>query len=125
MKSSLGHALVSIVFLAMAALQLNDPDPLLWVTVYLCVAVMPIARALGHRLHGAFWVTSGIAFACLIISLPGFIEYLRLEDFASLGDEMSTEKPHIESAREFLGVAIAAVCLFFYRGWHVKTRDAQ
>lgn len=35
--SALGHALAALLFLSMAALQWNDPDPVLWVVVYLAI----------------------------------------------------------------------------------------
>ena len=100
----LGHAVVSLLFFATAALQLNDPDPMLWVTTYLFAAGMPAARLLGYRLPVSFGVALGLAFACLLISLPGFINYLSAEDHALISAEMTREKPYVESAREFLGV---------------------
>ena len=102
----------------MAALQINDPDPLLWMTVYLAIASMPTARTLGYRLPIPFWVTVGLAFACLLISVPGFLDYLSSGDFAAVAKEMSGDKPYVESAREFLGIAMGALCLLFYRNWH-------
>ncbi|MGI9328944.1 MAG: transmembrane 220 family protein [Pseudomonadales bacterium] len=104
--------------MAIAVLQINDPDPILWTTVYLAIAVMPATKIFGYRLPIPFWITVGVAIACLIVSLPGFLEYLKSLDFASIGGEMSTDKPYVEPAREFLGVATGAICLLVYRNWH-------
>ena len=108
----------------MAVLQLNDPDPFLWTVVYIAIAVMPAARVFGYRLPVPFWITVGLAIACLIVAFPGFYAYLLSGDFAAVGEEMSAEKPYVEPAREFLGVVIGAVCLFFYRNWHRPSVDA-
>ncbi len=116
--ATLGHASVSMLFVAMAALQLNDPDPLLWVVVYLAIAVIAGARIFDLRLPAVFWVTVGMAAACLMISLPGFLAYLVSGDLASVGGEMSPHKPYVEPAREFLGIVIGAISLFFYRNGH-------
>ncbi|MEM1115871.1 MAG: transmembrane 220 family protein [Bacteroidota bacterium] len=122
--ATLGHALVAVLFVAMAALQLNDPDPLLWFVVYLAIATMPAARIFGYKLPTLFWGTVGMAIACLLASANGFVDYVYSGDWGSVGEEMSAEKPYIEPAREFLGVAIGAVCLFFYRAWHRRPSDA-
>ena len=116
--SALGHASVAILFAVMAALQINDPDPLLWFIAYLAIASMPAARIFGRRLPVPFWITVGLVVACLLISLSGFSEYLNSGDFASIGGEMSTDKPYVEPAREFVGIAMGAICLIFYSGWH-------
>ena len=121
----LGHVLASVLFVAMAALQINDPDPLLWVTVYVAIALVPAARIIGYRLPILFWATVGMATACLLISLPGFFDYLASGDFASVGEEMSATKPYIEPAREFLGIVIGAICLACYRNSHGKTDGSR
>ncbi len=36
------HLIVAIIFIAFGMVQLNDPDPYLWVVVYLGVAVCAI-----------------------------------------------------------------------------------
>lgn len=110
----LAHGLVAAVFLLMAALQLNDPDPLYWVVVYTAVAAIPAARAFGQRLPTILLIACGMVLAGLLFSLPGFIDYLTSGDYASLGGAMMAEKPYVEPAREFLGLLIAAGCLMAY-----------
>ncbi len=107
----------------MAAIQMNDPDPLLWLTVYLAIAVVPASRIFGMRLPVPFGIVVGLVSAALLLSFPGFVDYMRSGDYASLTGGMSAEKPYVESAREFLGTAIGAVCLLFYRRWHLSSAD--
>jgi hypothetical protein len=43
--TALPHALIGALFTAAAYVQLNDPDPLLWVSAYVAAAAVAIARA--------------------------------------------------------------------------------
>jgi len=110
------HGTVAILFLVMAVIQLNDPDPVYWFAVYALVAVVPAARIFNRRLPGTSAVAGGMVLAGLLIAAPGFVDYLGSGDYASISGKMMAEKPYVESAREFLGLLIAAVGLFFYAG---------
>ncbi len=109
------HAVVALVFLLMAAIQLNDPDPLYWATVYVVVAAIPAARVFEKRLPAIWLVAGGMVLAGMLMSFPGFIDYLGSGDYGSLGGAMMAEKPYVEPAREFLGLLIAVGCLVAYR----------
>lgn len=113
--AKLAHTIVALIFIAMAFVQLNDPDPVFWVAVYLAVAFVPASKLLAYRSIAIFYVVVGMCLAGLLISVPGFIDYLSSQDFAAIGGGMSEDKPYVESAREFLGMLIGAVCLLFYR----------
>lgn len=108
------HAVVAIIFLIMAAIQLNDTDPAYWIAVYVGVAAIPAARIFERRLPTISTVAAGMVLAGLLIAIPGFIDYLASGDYASIGGAMMAEKPYVEPAREFLGLMIAAAVMFFY-----------
>ena len=110
------HTIVAILFLIMAAIQLNDPDPAYWITVYAVVAAVPAGRFFGRRLSRTSLVAAGMVLAGLLISVPGFVDYLASGDYAAIGGNMMAEKAYVEPAREFLGLLIAAVVLVFYTG---------
>ncbi|HUU73061.1 MAG TPA: transmembrane 220 family protein [Burkholderiales bacterium] len=110
------HAVFTLVFVMMAAIQLNDPDPTYWIAVYALVAAIPAARIFGRRLPGISVLTAGMVLAGMLIAGPGFIDFLVSGDYASINDKMSAEKPYVESAREFIGLLMAAVCLIAYAG---------
>ena len=112
--SKFGHLLASLVLIFMAGLQLNDPDPSFWVALYGVSAIMPIATLLGRRLPTTLHIAVGMLLAGLLISFPGFIDYISSGDFGAIGNEMTASKPYVESAREFLGTSIAACVLGFY-----------
>lgn len=109
------HAIVGLLFVWMAVIQLNDPDPLYWFVVYVMVAIIPGARVLGHRLVTVWLIVLGMVIAGLLMSLPGFFDYLMSGDYSGIGGHMTDEKPYVESGREFLGLMIAVVCLLAYR----------
>jgi len=108
------HAIVAMVFVFMAAIQLNDPDPAYWIVVYVAVAAVPAARIFGYRLRKVVLIAGGMVLAGFIIALPGAVDYLASGDFASISGKMLGEKPYVESAREFIGLLMAAVCLLYY-----------
>ncbi|MDG2089388.1 MAG: transmembrane 220 family protein [Arenicellaceae bacterium] len=119
--AKLVHTVVVLMFIAMAFVQLNDPDPIFWVAIYIAISFVPITRLLGYRAISIFYVAFGMCLVGLFISAPGFIDYLGSQDYAAIGGGMSADKPYAESAREFLGMLIGAVCLMFYGFDHLKS----
>lgn len=113
--SKIGHLMVAALFMLMAAIQLNDPDPLYWCLVYLAVAAVPMLHAFERTQVMFYWVTCGLVSAGMLMSLPGFVDYVLSGDYGSVTGAMTNAKPYIEYAREFLGLVIAAVGLYFYR----------
>ncbi len=119
-KEALRHTIPALVPLAMAALQWNDPDPLFWAFAYLMAALAPLGRSIQRHWPGLFNISSGVLFAGLVISLPGSVDFVLSDDYASIVAEMDENRPHIESAREFLGLVIALICHLPYRKWHLR-----
>jgi hypothetical protein len=110
------------LFLALAVIQFNDPDPLYWVVVYGWTAGLPIAAFLEWRWPAGYWVAVGLGLAGLLHAGPGFLDYLASGEYGSVGESMEAAPPYVESAREFLGLLMAAVCLGVYRRWHRTNR---
>ena len=106
---------LSVFFLGMGALQLNDPDPLYWVTVYAMTALIPHGRLLQPHYASLFWITVGMVFAGLLQSYSGFIDFVTAGDWGLLTAPMTDKLPAIEYAREFLGLLFSVVCLVGYR----------
>ena len=106
---------LSVFFLGMGALQLNDPDPLFWVTVYAMTALIPHSRLLHRHYVSLFWITVGMVFAGLLQSFSGFIDFVAAGDWGLLTAQMTDKLPAIEYAREFLGLLFSVACLIGYR----------
>ena len=108
-------AFLSVFFLGMGALQLNDPDPLYWVTVYVMTALIPQSRLLRRHCVSLFWITAGMVLAGLLQSVSGFIDFVAAGDWGLLTAPMTDKLPAIEYAREFLGLLFSVACLIGYR----------
>ena len=98
-------ALVVLGFFVLV--QLNDPDPAFWVMLYAISALVPVLSIVWRWSEPVFWTAVGFCLAGLTVSLPGAFEYLNHLGQESLLQDMSSEKPYIEEAREFLGTSIA------------------
>ena len=97
--------------LVFALVQLNDPDPLIWVTFYAAIACActvaayrPLPRAVSLALGGVIAV--GVA-----LTLPGFVDWLLNRPPSDLWAPMSDDRMYIEHSRELLGLLIAGACL--------------
>jgi hypothetical protein len=98
------NLILAVMFLLFAFVQVNDPDPVLWILIYGSMAVVCIMAAFGYysRIALAILLVGFIAYA--VILLPGFSEWLSQDDKSALFD-------YIEEAREFLGLIICIVVL--------------
>ena len=106
------HVIPAALFLGIAYIQLNDPDPLYWIIVYGGTATTAFARALGKS--SDFWTTIliGAVAAGMVIATPSLVEFIAAGEFAAIGD--MDRAPYIESAREFGGLLLALSLLLYY-----------
>ncbi len=111
--SSILNAALTLIFLLFALVQLNDPDPAIWFSIYLLTAVLcavsifreiPLALLYGFGLVMLFYASIHLEFA---------IEWLMSEDKSELFGEMQEDKYYLEGTREFLGLLIALTTLVF------------
>lgn len=108
------NILLALLFLLFAYFQYNDPDPWLWIGIYLLVAGICGFAAFGRYNH---WLTLatliGLSIYWLIL-LPDFISWFS-EGMPTITGSMKAESPHIELVREFLGLLILMGAV----GWNV------
>lgn len=107
--------LLAFMFLVFAFLQVNDPDPVLWILIYgamSVVCVMAIFESYNRKLLVALMMLFSVY--CYFL-WPGVSEWLRQEDKSVLFDDvMKMEHLYIEESREFLGLIISMVVVLFY-----------
>jgi uncharacterized membrane protein len=104
---------LGVLFLAFAYLQVNDPDPFLWVVIYGAVGVVCLLaaiRGVNRRLILAF---IAILLIYAVTLLPGFWTWLNTSDKQEIFGEMVYKKSYIEETREFLGLLMASAALTF------------
>ncbi len=105
------HFAVCALFLTIAYVQLNDPDPLYWIVVYVGTAAVACGRGFGR--HSRFWTTVliGAASAGMVVAAPSLFEFITSGDIAELGN--MDHAHYIEPAREFGGLSLALGFLLY------------
>ena len=101
---------LALMFVVFATLQYNDPDPLIWISIYGMIAVLMITN---------IWrrIPVMISIATMVAALAGCY-FLWPQEYQGLSGKMDS-RPNVELARESLGLLISAVaCLYLWlRGW--------
>lgn len=98
-----------VLFLLFAGLQYNDPDPYLWIPIYLYAAFFSYQAAIGkyHRKSYAFGIIFYLCYAVyLFFTKDGVADWMNVHHSESLVQTMKAEKPWIEDTREFGGLMI-------------------
>ncbi len=109
-----------ILFILFAALQYNDPDPYVWIPIYLYAAVLcwlafrkkyfPRAYLFGVVIYAGYAIYK-------FFDENGVWDWLTKHHAANIADTMKAEHPWIEETREFFGLVILIVVLlidYFY-----------
>jgi hypothetical protein len=107
--------IIALLFVGIAMLQLNDPDPAYWVIVYGVTALLGFAAAVGRFSYYWTAINTGAVAGGMLLAFSGFVAYFLSYDFQSITGAMLPEKPWVEPAREFLGLGIALVALLWYQ----------
>lgn len=105
--------ILSIIFLLFALVQMNDPDPFIWVAIYGLIAIF---FAISN-----FRDIPKIIIQVLIIGLVlfalyhvgHFYDWLLSNDKSELFGDMIYDKPYVEGTREFMGLIIATWALIY------------
>jgi len=109
-----------ILFILFAGLQYNDPDPYVWVPIYMYAAVL-CWLAFRNKYYPIWYLAGIIVYAGYAIGLifwkNGVIDWISKHHAANITETMKADQPWIEETREFFGLAILIIVLlidFFY-----------
>jgi hypothetical protein len=103
---------IAALFALSAALQLNDPDPVLWIAVYVAVALLWGMAAFG-RFYRPFTVVLLLVLTVWMLTfVPDFVEWVQM-GMPTIVGSMKAEEPHIELVREFGGLFLAVASLVY------------
>lgn len=112
-KSQVINGVFFVAFTLFAILQINDPDPIIWVTLYAGVAIISlignfrtVPRKFIYALFFGYLIFAAYHFLY-------FIDFLQIDNKEELFGEMVYEKPYLEGTREFFGLVLAAFALLF------------
>ena len=103
------NLILSILFVVFAALQYNDPDPFIWIPIYLFAAFLCWRAYKGIHHRSLYAVAIGIYLlyaVYLVFDKNGVISWASEHAAESLVHSMKAEKPWIEETREFGGLVI-------------------
>jgi hypothetical protein len=107
---------LAIIFALFAALQYNDPDPYIWIPIYVYAAALCYLAFRGKFYKKAFLAGILICMAYavyLFIDKDGVLSWARDHEAESLVQTMKATKPWIEESREFGGLLIVIAALGF------------
>jgi len=109
------NLLLAALFVVFAFLQLNDPDPVVWILIYGVMAVACVLAAFGYY-YTKVIIAILIGFgAYSFFFLPGVLTWFRSDDKALLFDDIAKmQYPYIEESREFLGLFICMLVLMMH-----------
>jgi hypothetical protein len=107
--------ILAVLFLVFAFVQLNDPDPALWIIIYGVMAVVSI-MAMFEYFNKRMLIILLIAYgAYSTVYIPGMIVWASQDNKAELFDNIAKMNHYyIEEAREFLGLLICVIVLAWY-----------
>jgi hypothetical protein len=108
------------IFIVFGALQYNDPDPYLWIPIYLFAAFLCWKASKGafHPKGTIVGIAFFTGYAIYKIFDPnGLIDWVNIHHAENIAETMKAEKPWVEESREFFGLIIIISVLvtnYFY-----------
>ncbi len=105
----------AIIFLVFAALQYNDPDPILWIPIYLYPTYLCFQAARNQTVNKYLYPIGFIGFVPYAIykmfDENGVIDWIKFHNATSIANTMKAETPWVEESREFFGLVIILVVM--------------
>lgn len=103
-----------IIFISFAGFQYNDPDPYLWMPIYLFGALLCALAAANKfyiRAYAAGIIIFGVYAGYLFFTKDGVLDWINDHQIENIAQTMKATKPWIESSREFFGLLILVIVL--------------
>lgn len=113
-----------VLFIIFAALQYNDPDPYIWIPIYLFGAFV-CYNAYRKNYQPALYFIGIIGYTAyavyLLIDKSGVLNWATAHHAENIAESMKATKPWIEETREFFGLLILIVVLLINMLWLKRT----
>lgn len=104
----------ALLFILSAALQYNDPDPYVWIPIYLTGAYLCI-QAIRGRYPRVLYVIATCVYAVyalyLLFDTTGVLNWFNKHNAENIAQSMKATKPYIEETREFFGLVLLMLVL--------------
>ena len=115
-----------VLFIFFAALQYNDPDPYVWMPIYLYAAFL-CYRAIHKKYNPVLYYVGLMIYvgyaAYLFFDKVGVLYWAKEQHAENLVQTMKATKPWIEETREFLGLLIVIFVLLINMLWLRKKKN--
>ncbi|MDQ3047269.1 MAG: transmembrane 220 family protein [Bacteroidota bacterium] len=108
-----------IVFLWFAYLQINDPDPIWWITVYLVAAYVSYKA---FRNEYSFELLRILIVLYLSYALTSWLGMTKFEGFFTEGEGMEMKTMNQELAREACGLGICIFVFLIYTAQYFRKK---
>ena len=103
-----------LLFIVSAGLQYNDPDPYIWIPIYLMGAVISFL-AFREKVYPVFTLLLSALFIIydlyLFFDKFGVLSWLNEHNAENIAASMKASAPWIEETREFFGLLILIIVL--------------
>lgn len=113
MTKKIINYILFIIFVLFAFMQLNDPDSALWFSIYLFVALICLVSNFKVIPKPILIITIVGLLGYSLFHFSLFLDYLQIDNKKEIFGEMVYQKPYLEGSREFLGLLIAAIAIFY------------
>jgi Transmembrane family 220, helix len=114
-----------VIFIIFTGLQYNDPDPYIWMPIYLYVAYL-CYLAIKGKAPVALYVIGYIAYGAyaiyLLVDSTGVLSWINQHHSESIVQTMKATKPWIEETREFGGLLINMIVMTINLIWVKNSR---
>ena len=108
------NILFCILFLISAGLQYNDPDPYIWIPIYLYGAILCLL-AFRNQFYPKAYLFGIVIFAgyalYFFFTENGVLDWIQKHNAENIAASMKASTPWIEDTREFFGLVILIVVL--------------
>ena len=114
-----------VLFMLIAALQYNDPDPYIWMPLYLYAAFLCFMAFKNKFNIKLYWIGLAVyvlyAFF-LFFDKTGVLNWANEHDSENIAQSMKATKPWIEETREFFGLVILIGVLLTNMAWRYRRK---
>jgi len=120
--SSVFFGIWTLLFVVGALVQINDPDPMIWMGIYLIAAFLSGCVVLGRYPMIPLGIATLLSFAGSLYYFPPSVSEWIAQEWEQQDLTMKTRA--MEEARESLGLLIIAIVLgiAWFSGWRKKVR---
>lgn len=105
--------ILALLWLVFAAVQYNDPDPILWILMYSLVALVCAMAAMNKYSKPLIIIGIAASLVWAATLFPAVIDYFSNHESNEILEHMSPDKLFIEEARECFGLILSALVLLW------------